>query len=119
MYNYNIEVKYLHIKEDDDDLYQKYFLKVFNIDNFDFKKIDCILDDIYEKVKDLKQLEKVFSYKDHVIFCNSNRIFFNLLFAYHSFEYFHTCLRELKEKNKITKESMQKLIESLEYLKKK
>ena len=80
--------------------------------------MDSIMDTIYEKVKDLKQFEEVFKIKDHLIFCNSNRIFFGLLFAYHSFEFFHVCLRELNEKNKITNKSIHKLIKSLEYLKK-
>tara|TARA_Y100000816_G_C26022102_1_gene534746 strand:- start:1 stop:357 length:357 start_codon:yes stop_codon:yes gene_type:complete len=117
MYNYDVKVQYLD-KFNDGELYQEQFLKVFNIDKFDFEKIDSVLDNFYEKIKNLKQFEKVFKFKDYVIFCNSDRIFFGLLFAYHSFEYFHICLRELHKNNKITNESMQKLIESLEYLKK-
>ncbi len=117
MYNYDVEVNYLD-KSNDGELYQEYFLKVFNIDEYNFEKMDSTMDTIYEKVKDLKQFEEVFKFKDHIIFCDSDRIFFGLLFAYHSLEYFHVCLRELNEKNKITNESILKLIESLEYLKK-
>lgn len=117
MYNYDVNVKYLD--KPDGELYQTYFLKVFGINEFNFEKLDPILDIIYENVKDLKQFEEVFKIKDYLIFCDSNRIFFGLLFAYHSFEYFHICLKELKEKNEITDDSINKLIKSLEYLKKK
>jgi len=117
MYNYDINVKYLD-KSNDDELYKEYFLKVFDINEFDFESFDPILDSIYANVKDLKQFEEVFKIKDNLIFCDSNRIFFGLLFAYHSFEYFHICLKELKEKNEIADESINKLLKSLEYLKK-
>jgi len=117
MYNYDVEVKYLD-KSNDGELYQEYFMKVFGIKDFNFEKFDPIMDTIYEKIKDLKKFDEVFKIKDYLIFCDSNRMFFGLLFAFHSFEYFHICLKELNEKKEITDESMNKLIKSLEYLKK-
>ena len=121
MYNYDVNVEY-NIEEDDLKNYQKYFLKVFNIESYDNIKINQVFDFLTEKIENKKEFKHIFEkeYQYAMFLGNDIKSFFMpVLFSYQSFKYMHACLKELFTSDKISSENIKLLENSLNYLLKK
>ena len=117
---------------DSDDIYRSQFMQAFGLEKWDYKKIEEIQDDLFFYVKNdtngKKILETLFENKDKYpilgfLLTQTNEknnlekmkeIFF-ILFSYELFDLFHNCLIDLFNKNKISDENRDNL---LNYLKK-
>ena len=120
MYNYNAKVEY-DTEKDDIDNYQKCFLTVFNLDKYDNEKINEIFDFIISKIKEDEHFKPLFEKEFNFIFLGENIIstIVPILFSYQSFKYMHLCLKDFFTTEKVSKENMENLENSLNYLLKK
>ena len=121
-------------EEDSDDMYRAQYLQAFGINEYDFKKIDEKLEDLFFYFKNDKNgkkiLENLFKKKEKYYFlnfvCNQDKtneiennleelskIFF-ILFSYDLFDLTHDCLNELFNKGSISDNKTNILIKEIE-----
>ena len=98
MYKLLCDVKYDVNSESHEDLkkYQKNFLYVFGLKKFDFKLMEPIMIEIYDKIKDDNKMKEIMTLiKEQLPYIGSDEMTaFQILFSYQSFFYFHKCLQD-------------------------
>ncbi len=114
-------------EKDSDDIYRSQFLQAFGLDNWNYKKIEEIQDDLFFYVKNdsngMKILETLYENKQKFPMLgfiltqtkdleNIKEIFF-ILFSYEYFYLFHNCLIDLFNKHKISDENTNNLINNI------
>ena len=119
MYNYKIIVDY-DVNGDDDINYQKCFLSAMNLESYDGDKIMKIFDYLLNEIGDNVFFDHLFIKKYNIPYIGSNKVdMFPLFFSYQSFIYMHRCLQSYHSKKTVSKEDMEDLDKSLDYLLKK
>ena len=119
MYNFTYNVSYLNIQGDASDTeYRKQFLSANNISRWDKDSLMKNQDDIYEKFKDNEQFKKILNkaienYQKIIPIDMDEKSTLVLLFEYNIFESFHKCLKELNDKNSISDEIFNEIINLL------
>ena len=121
MYNYKIEVEY-DVNGDNNNNYQRLFLKAMNLEEYDGKKIMEVFDFLLNEIGDNAFFEHLFMKEYNIPFISNNNrkdTVIPILFSYQSFIYMHKCLKTYFEKKIVFQKDMKKLNESLNYLLKK
>lgn len=119
MYNFTCNVSYLNIQGDASDTeYRKQFLSANNISEWDKDSLMKNQDDIYEKFKDNEQFKKILNkatenYQKIIPIAMDAKSTLVLLFEYDVFESFHKCLKELSDKNSISDQIFNEIINLL------
>ena len=116
-YNYLHKVTYYNpsfLGDQQDIQYKKDFLSVFYLDNYEEKKLEKSRSGVFNRYKDNLQIQSIFSnFKENqksIPFELSNETIFCFLFSFDYFFYFHRCLDELYIYEKISDETLDKLI---------
>ena len=123
MYNYNYKLTY-NLENIEENLveYQTDFLNVMNLKTYDNKKVNEIFDDLYTTLKNNIYFKHIFEKKYKNIFFGfdiSQLSIMPMLFCHETFKYTHICLVEYFKHNKVQKNSIKDLENSLEQLSKK
>jgi hypothetical protein len=112
MYNYSINTTYLDV-ENKDAQYQKEYLTVFNITEYDHKIIMKTVTDLFQKYKNNQQidniLELVINNGHNLPFFLDKETAFMMLFSFEHFHLFHTFLKDTNKTN-----SYEKIIKHLQ-----
>uniref|UniRef100_A0A6C0KCD7 Uncharacterized protein n=1 Tax=viral metagenome TaxID=1070528 RepID=A0A6C0KCD7_9ZZZZ len=120
MYNYSFYCTYLDAPDNEhkqDTIYRQEILKAFNLMIYDHvKMMDCI-DQLYKKHEKNNQIQEIMKIvkennKYSFLFNNLSDLF-TLLFSFEYFYYFHTCIAELEQSNKISDIIYEKFIKVL------
>ena len=97
---YNLEIKTTYLEENDydksDDLYRIQYLQVFNVDKYDFDKINDTLYILYDIIKEelfFKDIMKAFADNPPIQLSISEENLILFLYQYDYFHYFHTLLQ--------------------------
>lgn len=116
-YNYLHKVTYdepAFLGDKQDIQYKKDFLSVFYLDKYEEKKIEKSRTAVFNRYKHNVQLKSIFSnFKENqksIPFELSNETIFCFLFSFDYFCYFHRCLDELYIYEKISDDTLDKLI---------
>ena len=119
MYNYSYKVKYKN--EQFDNVYRKQVLDVFYLKKYNDDKISVCLKNIYEVIKNYKQIQliidkvKAFKYaKIFIIDENERNLYLIFLFSFEYFDFFHNCLKELNENKIISEKTFNILMNALD-----
>ena len=119
MYNYKITVDY-DVNGDDDINYQKCFLSAMNLQSYDGEKIMEVFDTLLKETENSVYFKDLFKKQYNIPYIGSNKVdMFPLFFSYQSFIYMHRCLQSYYSKKTVSKEDMEDLDKSLDYLLKK
>ena len=115
MYNFDINVQYKNINNDDD-TYRKHILNVFKLDTFNEKIIGEKIKELYNSIKDSKQIQNIIDEittdkyaQIFIVDKNERDLFLYLLFSFEFFDLFHNCLKEFHANN-IISENTYKLL---------
>ncbi len=109
MYNYDINLTYY--QKDNDTVYRKEILDIFNLKQFDDSIIVKHIEQIYYKYENNTQIQNIIKniknnkkFKKFQLFGNGTRdvTYFLLLFSFDNFFLIHKCLQDLNKNNKIT-----------------
>ena len=111
MYNYSIKTTYLDIEDDiQDTQYRKEYLSAFDLENYEEEKIMKIINELYQKYKDNKQINQLLEFgKQNSIYSFNDETTFILFFAFEKFYYFHKALCQLNNNEIIDSEIIKNL----------
>ena len=91
-------------------LYQIQLLHAFKIQTFDEKKLVDKQNNIYKIIKDNIDIIKLLDILEKKYINFNKNCLFQILFSYDYFQYFHVCLIDIFNNNKIKEENLKKLI---------
>lgn len=108
-YDYNMVCTYHNIDESDESelLYRIQFLQVFNLDKYDDKIINIIIEQVYDSVKDNKNI---------ILLLKNNNYFddkimaFMVLFSYKTFYMIQQILCEINNNLEVDNKNLNQLI---------
>jgi hypothetical protein len=116
-YNSNYTCSY-NFTDDDDELYQKDILQIFNIQNFDEegeKKINETCNKIFLLLKDNEIINDCCLKAANEFFNEDKEIGFIILFSYYYLHKTHECVKEFLNTGNISKENLDNLAKLIEY----
>ena len=120
MYNYSFYCTYLDISKNEhkqDTVYRQEILKAFHLMVYDHEKMMNTITDLYSKYKENIQIKEILNQlketNKYSFLFNNIEDLFTLLFSFEYFYYFHTCIAELEQSNKISDIIYEKFIKVL------
>lgn len=107
-----------------DDLYKAQFLQAFNLNNWNYKKIKIIIQDVYNLIyPELKHIIEFIKDSDNKHFSiikmfikendDDNIAVFEILFAYDYFDLLHKCICEKINNKTISEQSLNNLLNKI------
>ena len=90
-------------------LYRQELLSIFGIEEYDEKKFNKFIHELYEKLKDCKELRECMIKLAGYIMSIDEEIGLIMLFAYDYMYLSHICISEFLETGKITDDNISKL----------
>lgn len=111
IYNFDIQVNY--IEKNDDEIYRKQLLQVFNLEEYNDSIIEKITK-VYNLIKENESFKKIINNvsNKHGFNKQTHEDIFIILFSYDYFETFHKVLCQLNENGSID-ENIEKMFENL------
>jgi hypothetical protein len=91
------------------DLYREEFLNIFGLYEYDETKINQALDELYEKIKDCKELKECMLKLASNIMSLDEEIGMLFLFSYDYMYLSHICICEFLETGQISQDNISKL----------
>jgi hypothetical protein len=91
------------------DLYREEFLNIFGLEEYDETKINQVLDELYEKIKDCKELKECMLKLASNIMSLDEEIGMLFLFSYDYMYLSHICICEFLETGQISQDNISKL----------
>ena len=92
-----------------DSLYRQEFLNIFGLYEYDETKIDEVLNELYEKIKECKELKECMLKLASQIMSLDEEIGLLLLFSYDYMYLSHICICEFLETGQISQDNISKL----------
>ena len=110
-----------HDLADQDDVFRAQFLQAFGLETWDDAAIEKSTNELFEKVKDLPEMDVVFSKlklnKSGSMFVailgDSQDVLFRILFCFDLFDVAHRCLCDLLQDGEMKSENRDKLLNNL------
>jgi len=106
------EIEHMTEKDKDfflTDLYRQEFLNIFGLEEYDETKINQTLDELYEKIKDCKELKECMLKLASNIMSLDEEIGMLFLFSYDYMHLSHICICEFLETGQISQDNISKL----------
>ena len=110
----NIKIENIETEEENDMreiLYRQDLLYIFGLEEFDDQKINHCIHQIYEKIKDISDLDALLVKMAALFFSEDKEVGLMVLFSFDYFYLLHPCLCDILENGKMTNENVQKLIQ--------
>jgi hypothetical protein len=119
MYNYSTNVKYKN--QNENGLYRKQLLEVFNLKEYNDDEITTKMNKLYETIKNYEQIKiiigmlKEFKYaKIFIVDETEENLYLIFMFSFEYFDLFHNCLKELNKNQVISDKIFNKLLKALD-----